>query len=350
MKKTWEKRWYIALALLAGAIALRCALLLAAPFVLALLLAGVFEPPVRALVRRRWKRPAAAAAVTLGALALSAALLFGCAAALMRAAKTLAEQLPVLLAAVTDGLSRLRSLLQALVQEAPEEVQSAFELAITGALSGISSLPGQLSEGLLRAVTLTVQALPGVLLFAVTLFLGMYFCSCSLPKLRALLRRSLPERWERRIHHALFEIRAALKGYLRSQGILTAVNFVLLLGVFALMRVRQPLTLALLTALVDALPVLGTGTVLLPWSLFSLAAGNLSRALLLVSLWAGTNLLRNLLQAKLLGDQIGLSPLGTLIGIYVGWKLGGVWGMIVLPLALAVAVTLFRSGVFRRDT
>ena len=95
----------------------------------------------------------------------------------------------------------------------------------------------------------------------------------------------------------------------------------------------------------DALPVFGTGTVLLPWAAGSFLLGNGSRALGLVLTWALVNLARSAAQAKLLGDQIGLDPLASLIAVYIGWQLGRVWGMLLCPLVLVTLTQLNDKGV-----
>ena len=95
----------------------------------------------------------------------------------------------------------------------------------------------------------------------------------------------------------------------------------------------------------DALPLFGTGTVLLPWAAASLLLGSGGRALGLVLIWALVNLTRSAAQAKLLGDQIGLHPLASLIAVYVGWQLGRVWGMLLCPLVLVTLCRLNEKGV-----
>ena len=93
----------------------------------------------------------------------------------------------------------------------------------------------------------------------------------------------------------------------------------------------------LLTAVVDALPVLGAGTVLLPWALYEMLTGQVPLALGLAITYAAVTVLRSAIQAKLLGDQLGLHPLASLAAIYAGWTLCGVLGMLLFPI-LAICV------------
>ena len=117
-----------------------------------------------------------------------------------------------------------------------------------------------------------------------------------------------------------------------------------LAGAFLLLRLRYALLLALLTAVVDALPVLGVGTVLLPWALYELLTGQVPLALGLAITYAAVTVLRSAIQAKLLGDQLGLHPLASLAAIYAGWTLGGVMGMLLFPI-LAICVKQALPGL-----
>ena len=110
----------------------------------------------------------------------------------------------------------------------------------------------------------------------------------------------------------------------------------------------------MLTAVIDALPVLGAGTVLLPWAVYDLLTGNVPLALGLAITYAAVTVLRSAIQAKLLGDQLGLHPLASLAAIYAGWTLWGVMGMLLFPI-LAICVKqalpgleLWRGGTSRQ--
>ncbi len=116
---------------------------------------------------------------------------------------------------------------------------------------------------------------------------------------------------------------------------------------FLLLRIPSAPALAAMTALIDALPVFGAGVVLLPWALYCLLLGNTRRGLGLLLSWGLTMLVRSCTQAKLLGDQIGLDPLASLMSVYVGWRVCGVWGMLLFPLLLMLLIRLNERGVLR---
>ena len=135
---------------------------------------------------------------------------------------------------------------------------------------------------------------------------------------------------------------------------MSAITFGEMLIVFALLRIDYALVLATTVAIVDALPVFGAGTVLLPWAAWEFIAGDGSKGLALVISYGAVTVLRNCIQAKLLGDQLGLHPAATLLAIYSGAKAMGVAGMIIFPIAAISIKKLNDSGLIhiwkREDT
>ena len=136
-------------------------------------------------------------------------------------------------------------------------------------------------------------------------------------------------------------------GFLRAQALLIMLTFFQLVLAFLVLRVKSPVALAAVTAAIDALPVFGTGVVLVPWAIYSLLLGNTRLGIGLLVSWMVINLVRNCLQAKLMGDQIGLDALASLLAVYVGWQVWGVWGMLSFPIILVTVQQLNDRGVIR---
>mgnify|MGYP002576778305 FL=1 len=114
---------------------------------------------------------------------------------------------------------------------------------------------------------------------------------------------------------------------------------------FLLLRVELSLLLAGLVALVDALPVFGTGTVLLPWAVLALLGGDVRMSVGLLVLYSVISLVRSLLEPRLVGARVGLPPLAALVCMYVGFQALGVLGMLLAPLAAVLARQLWDSGL-----
>lgn len=316
-----------------------------APFLLSFALAAGLEYPVRALTRRGWKRGAASALCSLGALALVLFALVRLGARCLTALADFARRAPELVQRMADGAARLERGLFAYIDSAPAEIAELLRTALDGIGETLWTIPARLSQSALDAASRIAQHSPDVLLFVVTFSLGTYFFSAAFPRVLRFLEAQLPAPERRRLAGLGRELRSSFGGLLRAQLLLMLLTFFELLLAFLLLRLQHAAPLAALTALVDALPLFGTGTVLLPWAAASLLLGSGGRALGLVLIWALVNLTRSAAQAKLLGDQIGLHPLASLIAVYVGWQLGRVWGMLLCPLVLVTLCRLNEKGV-----
>ncbi len=130
-----------------------------------------------------------------------------------------------------------------------------------------------------------------------------------------------------------------LKGYL----ILTVLTYLQLLIGFLLLKVKYAPIIALLISFVDILPVLGTGTVLIPWAVFAALWGNIPLAIGLAVLYIVVVIVRNFAEPKIIGTQIGINPLFTLLAMFVGLKLLGVVGLFLFPIILIVVIKYYKN-------
>ena len=318
-----------------------------APLLTAWALAALLEPAVSFLAQHRWRRGAAAGLCTLTALGL---LLWGLTALLFRAASAVSEltkALPTVMEALSLRLEALEKLAEAHIRAAPAPAAQMLEHTFSGFASSAAALPGQLSKALVSLLSRTAQAGPDTLLFLVTTALGTYFISAAFPAVNAFLLAQLPDSLRRRFEGLGTDLKSGFGGLMRAQLLLMVLCFFELLAAFLLLGIQSAAMWAAVTAVIDALPVFGTGVVLLPWALICLSLGSSRRGLGLIVTWGVTELVRNAAQAKLLGDQIGLDPLASLLSVYIGWRVGGVGGMLLMPLGTMVLIRLNERGVVR---
>jgi sporulation integral membrane protein YtvI len=317
----------------------------AAPFLLALVLAWLLEPAVRLLTRRlRLPRWVAAALST----ALLAAALLGLGALALRRAygelSDLAVRLPGWMAKLPVSDGRLEGWLYRVTMAAPAGYQSALAQLPERLLQGLNDLLAQLSAYVVSLSARLLSALPSGLLFSFTALLATYFISAARPRLSAGACALLPQRWRARLARGRAECLHLLWGWGKAQFTLLSVTFACLTLGLLLLRVKLALLLAVLIALVDALPILGAGTVLLPWGLFCLLAGETVRGVGLLALYGAITLLRSLLEPRLLGREMGLPPLAALAALYAGFSAFGAAGLLLAPPAAALLWGLCRAG------
>lgn len=321
----------------------RLALSVLLPFLLGLGLALASEGAVDFLCRKgRLPRGVAStlgvSATVAGILAI-VTLVFALA---LRQLGSLGLWLPWLTSTVAQGAALLQRWLLGLGNHFPPALYRSWGDMLAELFSGGTALLQKLSGYALGTAGAVLTGLPDKAIFWGTVLLSAFLISIRLPILRGLLEerysREVLKRWLDRGQCLL----QGVLSWVTAQVKLTGVTFCVLLPGFFLLRVAQAPLIALLVCLVDALPVLGTGTVLLPWSLVCLLSGDGGRALGLLGLYLTAATLRSLLEPKILGRKLGLDPLVTLFAMYCGFHLRGFSGMVLLPLLTAGALEISR--------
>ena len=310
---------------------------------LGLLLALPAEPGIKFLQRRLgWSRGAASfTAVTL-TLVLMLGTVFLAGSVVVRRTTMLAHSLSGAAEQLGAGVKTLRLWATDLASQAPAGLAEPMTRSLDSLFADSGGLPDRLTSAGLDLLGRMAQDLPGLLVTIGTSLLAGYMIAPRLPELRSRLA-SLPA-WQRRWHPALVGLRQTLGQWFRAQVKLSSVTFGIVLAGFFLLGVRHKLLMALLTAIVDAVPLLGTGTVLLPWALVTFLQGEGVRALGLLSVYVTALLVRSSLEPRLVGRQLGLDPLAALAALYTGYRFWGFWGMILAPILTVTARELVRSS------
>ena len=339
-----EKLIYAAVILAALWLTTRYLLRWIAPFIPAFILAASIEGPVKKLCCGGWGRKWASAVMTLAVLSLLAGACIAAASASVSRLSLLIGELPELAEKAAAFVARAKQLLSRLSSSSGGFLGKYISRMLEDSVDGIANVPELILRKVLSVAAGVAQAGPDVLLFVATAWIGTYFLSASYEKTVAFLACQLPEKALRRLSELSHHLRDSFSGWLRAQLILMLITFFELLAAFLIMHIKGAGLLAGMTAVIDALPVFGTGIVLLPWAVYSMLAGDTARAIGLSVSWGVISVVRSCVQAKLLGDQIGLDPLASLFAIYVGWRVCGVFGMIVFPLLLVLLQKLNDSG------
>lgn len=320
------------------------------PFLLAFLAAWALSPAIRWL-HSRFRLPRQAS--TLALLFLVFAALGGILWALVNAAvgeiASLAVDWQGMLASFEALVTDLGARFSRGMDLLPTSLRDTVDALVERLFAWLEAvIPGLLSRGMDYAANVA-RALPSFAVASVVFVMAAYFFSVDFPRFRTAAVDKLPQGPRFLLSQIKRAASAGFGGYLRSQLILSVgVFFILLVGFFL---IRQPyaLLLALGLAVLDFIPILGSGTVMVPWAATDVLLGNFRHALGLVAVWGLVALFRRVAEPKILGDQTGLSPLLSLCSVYVGMKLRGVAGMILGPILCLVALNLIRSGVLDRS-
>lgn len=311
---------------------------LAMPFLAGLLLALAAEPAVRLGTRLKLPRWAATGFGVGVTLLLLITLMGILGAALVRELGVLAHRLPDLQNTARQATDRLRILLENAAENAPDGVQPLVDRSVSRLFSSGSDLVEQATVRLPRAISAFLSRVPDGALGIGTGVLSGFMLSARLPKLKGLLAEKTPPVVQEKILPAARRIKSALLGWLKAQCKLCGITFCVVLAGFLLLQIPFAPLWAAVVAVVDAVPVLGTGTVLLPWALVSLLQRQHLRSVGLLCTYTAAFLTRTVLEPRLVGKHLGLDPLVTLVFLYLGYRFWGILGMLLAPM-IAAALT-----------
>lgn len=315
------------------------------PFLLALGVAAAAEPVVAYLrVHLRFRRSFSALLLTLVLLFLLGGLLSLLGTTLANQAYALLKKAPLLLERVPQLLDAFFARLDGYSAAFPQWLRDSLYGAVMRALSDAESFFSDLTGRFLSFLGSFAAALPRRVLSGATTVLAVYFTIASYPTLCRMLKARLSGKTIRSLRLFRSGVTQSLSRYLRAELTISFLTFLQLLLGFFLMRQDYALLLAFLITLLDALPVFGTGTALVPWALLSLLFSSVPKAIALLALYLCTLLVRNVLEPKLLASQAGLPPVASLFAMYLGFCTFGVAGMIAFPFLLLLAAQTYRLG------
>ena len=335
MSNRMQTTLYYALCVLLAYWGARYLMPLLTPFLLGAGLALAAEPLVALLGRRLPRSAATGIGVTL-TFAILALIVTALCALAVRELGLLAAVLPELLEAAKGGMESLELFLTNLVLRSPESTRPLLIEQVEALFSGGSALLDKGTAALLKLASGVLTALPDSALGFGTGLIASYMISAKLPRLRAKLSGDKL----RPCLEAARGMKSAVFGWLKAQVKLSGVTWGILTAGFFLLRVHHAPLWSLAVSLVDAFPILGTGAVLVPWSLISFLQADTGRAFGLLILYAAVTIVRTTLEPKLIGKQLGLDPLLTLAALYTGYRLWGLMGMLLAPILAVAAAQL----------
>ena len=351
-RRTVYMIFYIVLGIFAVYVAAKYVFPIILPFVLAFAAASLLRRPA-AVMSRKTKIPQRAVSVVLVILFLTAAI-----GLLFAAVTEMADQLIALAGSIASGesvivlnftamLDKLETLIAGLPFFSGEDADAMRETVGTALTDMFKNAVSAFASKIPGMIARLASAIPQALIFsAVTVLSAVYFCA-DYEKIVSYIKTHLHGKPRAALREIYGQTGHTLMKYLKSYLILFFFTFAQLFVGFLILRQKYAFVLAIVVALVDILPVLGTGTVLLPWAAYLFFTGDIRMAVGLLILYAVISILRQILEPKIVGAGIGLHPLLALASMYVGLRVFGFFGMLLLPLAVVIiknTVTAFRSA------
>lgn len=333
-----RKHLYLLGAFLALWLGLKYLFPVVTPFVVGTAIALLAEPFVR-FVTGRLKLPRGVATgigVTVTLVFLGG--IFSVAGAItVQQLGHLSGKIPDLGEAASQGILRLQDFLVGITQQAPEGIRPVLTGSVLRLFDGGNTVVDAVTKRLPAALTKVISWVPKGAMGIGTALLSAFLISARLPRLKKTIREKVPQSWFARYLPNVKKAGKAVTGWLKAQLRLSAITYMIVAVGFLLLRIPNALLWALVVAVVDAVPILGTGTVLIPWGIVCLLQREYIQGIGLFALYGTAMLTRTVLEPRLVGRQLGLDPLFTLFALYIGYRFWGILGLILAPILATVA-------------
>ncbi len=316
-----------------------------APLVVAWIIAMMANPPVRFLENRiKIMRKHGSAIVIVFVIVAITVVLYAVVHALFTQVSSMVETLPDIYGNVLDNLQQFTLTLHEKYDIIPANIKKLVTNNESKINEYILSALDSLSTGSVSAVSSVASSVIDIFILSILTLMIAYFFTAGNDRIKAVIRKNMPESINKSlIKNTVF---IAIGGYLKACFQIMIVMFIILLVFFVAMKIEYAVPVALITAILDFLPFIGTGTVLIPWALYSAITGGYIKALFLIIAYLVTMLVRRLLEPKLVGDSIGMSPFFTLISMFIFYRLTGVSGLIIgIPVGMVIK-EFYEKGFF----
>ena len=317
------------------------------PFVVAGIISMIASPLVRFFEEKiKLKRKWGSAFVIIVVIALVVLVLYLVGSKLIEEGMGLLGALPEMWDSMKEDLAGVGESLDGLFEKLPLDTQQA--------IANLGNQVGEFMAGLFERIgppTITAagnfaKQLPSVLIGIIMCLLASYFFVADRYLIGSWIRKYTPASIMSRYDMVRRSILKSVGGYFKAQLKIEVWMYLLLVVGLSVLRVDYVLLIALGIAFLDLLPFFGTGTVMVPWALIKIFSGDYKMAIGLLIIWGGGQLARQIIQPKIVGDSIGVAPIPTLFLLFIGYKLGGVIGMIIaVPLGMLLS-TMYQEGVF----
>jgi sporulation integral membrane protein YtvI len=314
------------------------------PLIFALLTALLLEPAISSL-QKSWKLKRLGSVMIVFSLFL---LLFGL--VIYYTVSTLVNQ-------IIHFSMNVPSLLEDLVQIANKWIEQWKNYSSNIPKEVIVSLESNMesfSNTFITAVKAWTQnlllfmaALPELFIHIIIYFIALFLFSLELPKLKEQASQYLSEQTKEKLSLVYFQLSRAGIGFLKAQFFLSLLTFTLAVAGLFLLDVEYPVLLSVLIVIVDILPILGTGSVLVPWAIYCFAIGSQGTGIGLIVLFIVITVVRRIVEPKVFSTSLGISPLAALISMYLGFQLIGVLGLLAGPALVIIFQAFVHSGIVK---
>ena len=319
------------------------------PFLFALIVTAITRPLVRFLVHKwKWNRTLATIVVLILFFCILGVLVTICIFQLISTGGNMLSRLPsYYMKTIQPALIRLAQNSEARLAEWFPQLAPAIDETVNSITGSIGSTISRLSMTAISSLAKLTTRLPKFLLNCIIAVVSTFFLSLDYAKITQFILRQMPENARHVTLHAKDEFLKTVRQYLLSYLLLMLITYLELLIGFALIGIKKAWLIAIITAVIAIIPIIGSGIILIPWAIVDLIIGNVRVGLLLLLLYVVITVVRNIVEPRIVGDNVGLPPTVTLLAMVIGMYLFGVLGLFGLPISLSIIKRLNDQGIIQ---
>ena len=318
------------------------------PFIIAFIMVSVLHPLIRWMHKQfRINQKFLSVALMLLLYAFVGSLLFWLVLQVIFLLQSALSGLPSYYAqTIAPALTSLWTFLDDFAADLPPAWVSSFETVENSLINGAQNLFISISQTGISFITRFINALPSFFITLIFTVMLSFFIGQQYDEVIAFIRDHLPPKAQEFARGLRSILKNTIFRYLRAYLILMSITFVELAVGFTVVGTPSAIGVAAGIAIFDALPVFGTGGIMIPWVIIEGIQGNLSYAFQLLIVYGIVTTVRNVIEPKVVGDQLGLNPIVSLMAVYLGYRQFGVIGMILCPIATRILLALYQNGHF----
>lgn len=323
------------------------------PFLIAFIISLIIEPAIKFIMKKtKLTRRSSSiiiffivSAIILGSLAWILITLFSESSSLLQSLNDYFDK-------IYTQFRDFISIFQSNKIHLSNEVLSVIQNSTGNLLETASNWLKNTLTGLIDIIT----SLPSIAICIGITVVALYFICVDKIYILDQIEHHIPKLWVKRIKIHLTDLIQTLGGYLKAQATLILVSFIIsLIGLYILkfikFNIQYPLLMALFIGFVDALPIFGSGSVMIPWAIICAINGDINLGIAIIVLLIIMSISRQILEPKLVSKNIGVHPIFTLIAMYTGFKIIGIIGLLIGPIILIIFKNIFANlidkGVFK---
>lgn len=315
------------------------------PFLIAFIISLMLEPLIRFLMKKfKFKRKQSSIIVIVFIIGIIIGLIVLATSTFISEGSSLLNNLNEYVEIATRRIQNIIGQINIKKLNIPKSVLATIENSSKDMLNVLASS----LQGIVKSILSFITSIPSIGIYLSITFLALYFICSDKVYMIDQLEHHFPEIWVKKFYRHVKDLVKVLGGYLKAEATLILISFIIsLIGLYIFhftgMNVKYPLLYAIAIGFVDALPIFGSGTVMLPWAVIEGFNGDMKLGVAILILWIIMSIIRQLIEPRIVGTHIGIHPIFTLLAMYTGFKITGVMGLFVGPIALIILKNIFST-------